>query len=141
MRSRRVLTSVLCLFLLVELAGCAARGPRNRTRVAAETVGECVIALDSTERALFAGNAYALDVHRRAGELIIKTAYAAQGFERAVAAWQTGEVEPSNVQVARRVIAAVLDELDLAIPPDSVGHKPFLTAVQAIRAAVLATGR
>ena len=131
---------VVLLALGIGASGCAAQGARNQTRVAALTVGEAMLSVDQAERDLYRANAFDKATHDRAGAVVLKGLYAARAFERAALAWSEGETTSEKVAIARRMLLAVLDELDEVLPPGVTGGNAFTSAVQVVRSAVNAGG-
>lgn len=132
---RMVVMFSAILALGVALEGCAARGARNKTRVAALTVGDAAVAISQTEATLFSGGAYPKATHDQLNPKIITVLKASRAFERAAAGWQGGDVTPASVETARTALLAALDDLQGIsndLPP------AFRQSIDALRSALAA---
>lgn len=127
---------VALIIATLTVTGCAAKGARNKTRVAALTVGESLLAVADAERDLYAGNAYPKATHDQINTVLLQALHAGQTFERAAAAWTDGDTAPERVTAAREVLLATLDELEKVIPGSVQNRAVIVTAVRAVRIAI-----
>lgn len=134
-RSRAAFVVALAV-LAIGWQACAARGPRNQSRVAALTVGEAALGISRMETQLYRGNVYAKDVHDTLSDPILKVLYAARGFERAVAAWPEGADAPATVEAAKQAVLVALADLEHVVPTVAAARDPLLRAIAAVRAAL-----
>lgn len=140
-RSRLLLIALLVA--IASLEACAARGPRNTTRVAALAVGEAALGLDQIERQAYTSGLYGADAvaakatHDAIGGKVLIVLRAARAFERAAASWpDDGTPAPAAVDAARAGLLAALADVETILPAAAAARDPILRALAAVRAAL-----
>lgn len=125
------------LALSIGAQACAARGARNKTRVAALGVTDAAISLSQAESNLHAANILNDQQHRTLDGPITRSLYAARAFERAARQWpESTKTLPADVDAARLAILAALSDVEKAVPAAANAHDAIVTAIEAVRAAV-----
>lgn len=115
---------------------CAAKGPRNTTRVAALTAGDLALDLDKTERDIRAANLAGYDKPKQdaVGAGILKVLYATRAFERAARQWHEGDNTPAAVDSAKAAVVTALNDLQNVLPAIDGVRIPLLKALNALKA-------
>jgi hypothetical protein len=115
---------------------CAAKGPRNTTRVAALTAGDLALDVDKAERDIYAAGIkeYGKPQHDAVGDQVLKVLYATRAFERASRQWHDGETTPKAVDDAKAALVAAIADLERVIPATEAVRTPLLKALNALKA-------